>query len=138
MKISFSKYSNVTKFIILIEFFLVTYLIYSLSKNVYNSYKIDKYIETYKQENMLIDSENKNKSEDYLYFTSNEYIDKVAKQNLGLINPGEEVIVLSPDLLLNDEILSDIENSDEVAVELESVPSQWWNLFFESGGNSSF
>ena len=43
--------------------------------------------------------ENKQKTEDYLYFTSDEYIDKIAKQNLGLVNQGEEVIILSSNLL---------------------------------------
>jgi len=62
------------------EFLLVAYLIYSLTKNVYNSYQVDKYIEAFETENAQIEEENRQKTEDYLYFTSEEYIDKIAKQ----------------------------------------------------------
>ena len=41
-------------------------------------------------ENNLIELENRQKTEDYLYFIE-EYIDKIAKQNLGLVNSGEEL-----------------------------------------------
>jgi len=132
MSSRFSHTSSLTKIIIIVEFILVGYLVYSLTKNVYNSYKVDKYIETFKQENQQIEEENRQKTEDYLYFTSEEYIDKIAKQNLGLVNPGEEVIIISPDVFE--------EEKDEV-VEEEFVSSKyygmsnrekWWNFFFET------
>src|SRR3989338_10453417 len=105
MSSRFSHTSSFTKFIIIFEFILVSYLLYSLTKNVYNSYSVDKYIETFEHENAEIEEENRQKNEDYLYFTSEEYIDKIAKQNLGLVNPGEEVIILSPDVLNSEEVV---------------------------------
>jgi len=127
--------TGLTKFIIIVEFFLVAYLIYSLTRNVYNSYLVDRYIETFEKENTLIAEENRKKTEDYLYFTSEEYIDKIAKQNLGLINSGEEVIVISPESLsysadaFNQDIL-DGEDSDVVRLETRSNPESWWDFFF--------
>jgi hypothetical protein len=104
--------------------------LYSLSTNVYNSYKIDKYIDTFRQENDQIEGENLERTEDYLYFTSNEYIDKIAKQNLGLVNPGEEVIILSPGALDADVSISEDELPDFAKYSGMTVSEQWWFFFF--------
>jgi len=139
-----SNTSSLTKVILIIEFILVAYLIYSLTKNVYNSYLVDRYIAEYEKENTLIKAENKKKTDDYLYFTSEEYIDKIAKQNLGLVNPGEEVIVVSPDSLTYEakdtekkfqEILSGekfgFDTTDNLKIEMRSNPQKWWDFFFK-------
>ncbi|MBD3360871.1 hypothetical protein GF366_03665 [Candidatus Peregrinibacteria bacterium] len=130
MSSRFSHTSNLTKAIIIIEFLLVAYLVYSLTKNVYNSYQVDKYIEAFEQENAQIEEENKQKTEDYLYFTSEEYIDKIAKQNLGMVNPGEEIIILSPDVLEED--ISDTEAVDKnfATHSGKSNMEKWWSFFF--------
>lgn len=128
MSSRFSHTSGLAKLVIIVEFFLVSYLLYSLTKNVYSSYQIDKYIARFEEENTQIANENQQKTEDYLYFTSPEYIDKIAKQNLGLVNPGEEVIVLSPDLL---DTASNAESDGDLAVYAgSSNASQWWRFFF--------
>jgi cell division protein FtsB len=130
MSSRFSHTSNLTKIIIIVEFLLVGYLVYSLTKNVYNSYQIDQYIEMFEQENAQIEEENRQKREDYLYFTSEEYIDKIAKQNLGLGNPGEEVIILSPDVLSEEIVVDDEELSDFARYSGMSNPRRWWEFFF--------
>ena len=130
MSSRFSHTSSLTKAIIIIEFLLVGYLVYSLTKNVYNSYQVDKYIEAFETENAQIEEENRQKTEDYLYFTSEEYIDKIAKQNLGLVNPGEEVIILSPDVLSEDIIADEVEDGDFATYSGMSNIEQWWNFFF--------
>lgn len=126
----FSHTSGVTKLIIFVEFLLVTYLIYALTKNVYHSYTIDKYISTFKAENDKVEQENMQKTEDYLYFTSQEYIDKIAKQNLGLVNPGEEVIIVSDDVFSNKAVPSDNEGFDLAKYVGMSNSQQWWSFFF--------
>ncbi|MFA4890809.1 MAG: septum formation initiator family protein [Candidatus Gracilibacteria bacterium] len=135
MNSQFTHTTGLTKFIIIVEFTLVAYLIYSLTRNVYNSYLVDRYIETFEQENVLIAEENRKKTEDYLYFTSEEYIDKIAKQNLGLINSGEEVIIISPESLSYDtgasvEEILDEDGEDVVRLETSSNPESWWDFFF--------
>lgn len=131
MSATLSHTSGLTKLIIVIEFFLVAYLLYSLTKNVYSSYQIDKYIDAFEKENALIEQENRQKNEDYLYFTSEEYIDKIAKQNLGLVNPGEEVIILSPEALTQDiEGGVDAEGIDYAKSSETSNPQEWWDFFF--------
>ncbi|MFA5947554.1 MAG: septum formation initiator family protein [Candidatus Gracilibacteria bacterium] len=134
MSTFFSHTSPLTKIIIIIEFLLVAYLLYSLTKNVYNSYQIDKYIENFELENETIAQENQKKNEDFLYFTSEEYIDKIAKQNLGLINPGEEVIVLSQDVLnVVDEQNLDEDGDVIVRNNEKSNVKNWIEFFFGDG-----
>jgi len=124
-----SQTSSLTKLIIVIEFLLVAYLMYSLTKNVYNSYQVDKYIENFEKENAALEKENKQKMDDYLYFTSEEYLDKVAKQNLGLINPGEEVIILSPDALA-DNVQTDADSLVNAKKYQDTNPNRWLKFFF--------
>jgi len=122
--------SSLSKVVIIIEFLLVSYLLYSLTKNVYNSYQVDKYIEAFEEENNNIADENRQKTEDYLYFTSSEYIDKIAKQNLSLVNPGEEVIILSPDVLANEDVSATGELGDFAVYGGMSNARLWWQFFF--------
>ena len=81
-------------------------------------------------DNQAIEDANKQKTEDYLYFTSEEYIDKIAKQNLGLINPGEEVIILSPEVLNDDKEPVDVGSTDFAKYTGMSNPQKWWVFFF--------
>lgn len=131
MSSRFSHTSGLTKVVIIVEFLLVSYLLYSLTKNVYNSYQVDKYIATFEEDNGKIEAENRQKTEDYLYFTSPEYIDKIAKQNLGLVNRGEEVIILSPEVL--DEVNAGGEDEEIGGLAKYagmSNPRKWWEFFF--------
>lgn len=133
MSSRFSYTSNFTKLIIIIEFVLVSYLLYSLTKNIYNSYQVDQVIESFQKENARIEEENQKKNEDYLYFTSEDYIDKIAKQNLGLVNRGEEVIILAQDVRNPQQEQA---NADDASVSNLSRRSkmtnseQWWDFFF--------
>lgn len=133
MSSRFSYTSNFTKLIIVIEFALVSYLLYSLTKNIYNSYQVDQIIESYRKENAAIEEENRRRNEDYLYFTSEEYINKIAKQNLGLVDKGEEVIILSQDVTNPQQDQLTDENSAVTTLSRRSKmtnPEQWWDFFF--------
>ncbi len=130
MSSRFSHTSSFTKIIIIVEFLLVAYLIYSLTKNVYNSYKVDQYIEEFERENSLIETENRQKTEDYLYFTSEEYIDKIAKQNLGLVNPGEEVIILSSAITIEEAYNDEDTGTNFAKYSGMTNSQQWWDFFF--------
>lgn len=86
--------SRFARVILLLEFLLVAYMLYTLTSSIYKSYQIDQYIARFDEENRKLASENESLSNDYLYFTSEAYQEKIAKQNFGLVNPGEEVIIL--------------------------------------------
>ena len=130
MSSRFSHTSGLTKLVIIVEFLLVAFLLYSLTKNVYDGYKVDQYIETFNQENVMIEEENRQMAEDYLYFTSEEYIDKIAKQNLGVVNSGEKVLILSSDIVEVDDNSEQEDLSDYYGYTQKSKPNQWMYFFF--------
>ncbi len=130
MKISFSHTSKVTKLIITLQFVLVAYLLYTLTKSLYDGYTVDQYIEQIQAENEKLALENQQKIEDYLYFSSDEYIDKIAKQNSGAVNPGEKVIIIT-DSGFADEVNEDYLDLPVARYEEVSKPRQWVNFFFK-------
>lgn len=87
--------SNFTNIIIIGLILLSAYLLYSLTLAFYKSHQIDIYIEDFEAENIRIEEENTKLVEEFDYVTSDAYIDKILKQNKGLINPGEEIIIIA-------------------------------------------
>jgi len=87
--------SYITNIIILVLICIVGYFLYSVTLALYKSHKIDVYINEFRDENEKIEYENKTLKEEYEYVTSENYKDKILKQNKGLVNPGEEVIVIT-------------------------------------------
>lgn len=130
MAVKFNPTSNIAKLVIVVELIIVIYLLNTLTVSVYRGYQIDNVIAEYERENKKIEDDNRQKSEDFEYFTSPNYIEKIAKQNMGLINPGEEVIIIKglpeyenretvePNSPIND--LSDLSNRE-----------RWWAFFFD-------
>ena len=114
------------------EFLLVAYLLYAFALNVYQSYQIDSHIRHFSEENERIIFENRKAVDDLLYYTSDEYLEKIAKQNFGLVNSGEEVLILSDELLAvsEEEAFSSDEESLDKYYHL-SNPRKWWKFFFE-------
>src|SRR3989338_7827628 len=132
MKISIQHTSSFTKIILIGEFLLVAYLLYALALNVYQSYQIDSHIENFEEENRKLTEINRKAAEDLLHYTSNEYLEKIAKQNLGLVNHGEQVIVLSNEVLSSpeEEIFQLQEGQLEKYYHLSNI-QRWWKFFFE-------
>lgn len=94
---SYSDAPKTTKIVLIIEFVLLAYMLYVLSTSLYKSYQVDKFISNASDENKRLEQENSMLLEDYEYYRSQAYKEKIAKQNFNLIRPGEEVIVLLPD-----------------------------------------
>ena len=115
---------------LIVGFFVVAYMLYNLTVSIYDNYQIEQHIAEFEKKNTELESENKEKLEDLQYFTSDEYIEKVAKQNLGLIKPGEKVIIIPEDDLV---VLTQSEDTAALAEELRaswSTPKKWWKFFF--------
>lgn len=131
MDFQFQHSSQSTKLIIIGLFLLVSYLLYSLTVSVYKSYQIDVHIKQFENENKRIAEENRSQSDDYEYYSSTAYIEKMAKQNLGLVNRGEEVIIIPGDSFDNSEegTISDVEEGS--AYSALSNPQKWWKFFFD-------
>ncbi|MFA5842423.1 MAG: septum formation initiator family protein [Candidatus Gracilibacteria bacterium] len=122
---------NITRIILVAGLVMVAYMLYNLTVTVYENYQIDTHIRNFEEKNTTLREENLQKLDDYKYYTSSAYIDKIAKQNLGLVNPGEEVIVLTQS---NTETLL----ATDVALEEQSrsmanwsIPKKWWTFIFD-------
>lgn len=116
---------RIAKAVILIGFILVAYMLYALTVEMYQNYQIDRHITAFEEKNEMLKRENSEKIHDLQYFTSEAYIEKIAKQNLGLINPGEEVIVLPA---VDDTGDQDNEGSNNTTH--RSNFAAWWKFFF--------
>lgn len=132
MAFRFQHTSNFTKMVIIGEFFLVSYLLYTLTVSVYKSYQIDLHIKNFEQENARIEEENRRKSEEFEYYSSDAYIEKIAKQNLGLVNPGEEVIIIPHNDSGASGVVGGITDEDEESgYNALTNPQKWWKFFFD-------
>lgn len=107
-------------------------MFYVLSTSLYKSYQIDKFIKSAEDENAKMQRANSLLAEDYAYYKSDAYKEKIIKQNLGLIRPGEEVIVLTKD------DRTAFLTPEEQAVKLNkdryqsiSNPKKWFIFFFD-------
>lgn len=121
--------SRTTKIILTVEFIVFAYMLYVLSSSLYKSYQIERVIQRAAQENAELAEENTSLAEDYEYYRSDAYKEKIAKQNFGLVRPGEEVIIVTPD---DRPFLSQEEKAVEVARQYYDSLSNYkkWFLFF--------
>lgn len=123
--------SRTTKIILMAEFIFLAYMLYILSTSLYKSYQVDRFIQSVAEENQKIESANSQLVEEYEYYTSDAYKEKIAKQNFGLVRPGEEVIVLAPN---TGAYLTGEERASQVSKEYYyglSNPHKWFLFFFD-------
>lgn len=121
--------SRSTKIILIIEFIFLSYMLYVLSTSLYKSYQVDRFIENAAKENESLEKSNKMLAEDLEYFDSDAYKEKIAKQNFGLVRPGEEIIILAPDSR-NSTVTSALTPNDKYYSTL-SNKRKWFLLFFD-------
>ena len=130
--LSYNNQFGVAKLVLIVGFFLLAYMLYNLTVSIYDNYQIEQHIAEFQNKNKELADENSKKLEDFQYYTSKEYIEKIAKQNLGLVNPGEKVIIIPDKDLV---VISEDQNSEEVAQQIRagwSTPKKWWKFFFSS------
>lgn len=123
--------SRSTKIILTVEFVLLAYMLYVLSTSLYKSYQVDRFIQNAQEENAKLERSNTLLAEDYEYYRSDAYREKIAKQNFGLVRPGEEVIILAPD---DRPYLSGEERASEANKEYYrklSNSQKWFYFFFD-------
>lgn len=123
--------SRTTKMILIVEFILLTYMLYVLSTSLYKSYQVDRFIKQAELENKKLEESNVALAEDYEYYHSDAYKEKIAKQNFGLIRPGEEIIILAPEgkgYLTGEERIISAHRAYYASL---SNPKKWFLFFFD-------
>lgn len=129
---SYESQFGMMRLVLIVGFFIVAYMLYHLAVSIYENYQIEKHIAEFEARNVELQTENKQKQEDLEYYISDEYIDKIAKQNLNLVNPGEKVIVIPDEDLV---VLSQDEDTAALSEQIRASwpnPKKWWKFFFSS------
>jgi cell division protein FtsB len=124
--------SSTTRIILIVEFIVAIYMVISLTTSEYNSYKIEQYITKFEEDNVKLAEENNQLKDRYEYYTSPEYQEKIAKQNFGLVNPGEKVLIIpeSSNLTPAEEFEETVLTERIKFYEELSNPVKWWYYFF--------
>lgn len=134
---SYSDAPKTTKMVIIIEIILLAYMLYVLSTSLYKSYQVDTFIATAAEENKRLEQQNALLIEDYEYYGSAAYKEKIAKQNFNLVRPGEEVIVLLPDTTHSSSVSAENSQEDKVYAYTSkyyqslSNPQKWYLFLFD-------
>ncbi|MCA9374372.1 MAG: septum formation initiator family protein [Candidatus Gracilibacteria bacterium] len=133
MALRFAQTSHGAKLVIIGLLLLVSYLLFTLTSSVYRSHQLDVVIREFEVENSRIEEEIRNKSEELGYYNSEAYIEKIAKQNLGLVNYGEEVIIIPEEVLDSavDENGQRIAELEDTRYESMSNVQKWGQFFFD-------
>ena len=121
---------GIARILLIVGFFVVAYMLYNLTVSIYDNYQIEQHIAEFEEKNQQLAMENQKKLADFQYYTSEEYVEKIAKQNLGLINPGEKVIIIPDEDLI---VLSEEEDAAAASEELRAAwpnTKKWWKFFF--------
>ena len=116
--------------VLIVGFFAVATMLYNLTVSIYDNYQIEEHIAEFEQRNAELAHENTQKLLDLQYYTSEEYREKIAKQNLGLVHPGEEVIVIPNELLVQLSESQDVSAIDAAVLDQLSNPQKWLRFFF--------
>ena len=113
-------------------FFFFFYMFFSLATSIYRDYKLETEIETFSGEIDSLAERANQKPSDLKYLQSDQYKDRYAKENLGLLNPGEKLIILpSPDRNVEQgpvELMTEKLSPDSVLNQPND--RQWWEYFF--------
>lgn len=115
---------------IIAGFIFIAYMLYALTVSIYRNYQIQLVIDNFESENKKLEQENQEKLANYQYYISEKYIDKMAKLHLGLINPGEEVIVIPKPIDLSEVIKEEEKEKKENQLKTLSPLERWFNFFF--------
>lgn len=103
---------------------IILYLLYIVGKTLYQSSLVRKQVDDLKASLIEAELSNKQLGEQIVYYQSASYREKIARERMGLMKPGEEVIVILP------------EGKKQVAEKdpNDALPNyqKWWNFFFKS------
>lgn len=120
-------------FFILTGLFLVLFLLYNIGRILYEKHSFQILFEDLQAENTRLEGENKDLEKQVILRQTKEYLDRFAKENFDLLNPGEKRIVLPVETpSLDGKKLKALPPS-LLLKELEKkkpIREQWWDVFF--------
>ena len=103
-------------------FAAIAFLLFSLGKNLYQNWKINQEVDVLKTEISDLRKANNEFAKELLYYQSQSYREKIARERFGLQKPGEEVVVIVPEARPT--------VVEEKPVDKSTNYLKWWNYFF--------
>lgn len=101
------------------------------SKEAYRNKKIEKEIESLKQEAERIRKENSALEEKIAYFETAEFKERVAKEKLNLQKPEEKVVVIKPNQTIENVVREEVPMEIAEEVDNKTNYQKWWDYFFK-------
>lgn len=92
--VSTPKKKIVSSLIIVGGFVFCIWIFFQYLKSNYDDYRLQTHIQSFEERNRALAEKIEGQKSDYLYYTSEAYLEKYAKSALGLSLPGEKVIIL--------------------------------------------
>ena len=101
---------------------VILYLLYVVGKTLYQSYQVRRNVTNLETAIIEMQTSNKELSEKIIYYQSASYRERIARERMGLMKPGEEVIVILPEAKPKV-----VETNPE-----DNLPNyqKWYNFFF--------
>lgn len=118
-----------SQLIIVGGFLIFIFLFFSLTKSVYEDYRLEQDFQSFEDAVNELEALAKRKPSDVAYFNSKQYRDRYAKENLNRINSGERVIIIPKE----EQVVKTEANGNRWSrgeLLKRSNPEQWWEYFF--------
>lgn len=116
------------KGVIIIGLFILIFLSVALGKELLRRYEVNKEIAQLEKEIATLEKENIDINDLMNYFNTNSYIEKEARQKLGLQKEGETMVILPKE---GDNQESSNTTSEEEEEVNQTNLQRWWNYFFQ-------
>ncbi|MFH0770708.1 MAG: hypothetical protein V1926_05030 [Candidatus Peregrinibacteria bacterium] len=124
---------------IIIGLTVVGFMAFGLALSYYRNVLFDERLRSIAKQNDLLGEDIEQGYRDLEYFRSSQYKDKYAKENLGLVNPGEKVLIIrksGPEEVIENGSETVSEEQEAAYFEhLRQMPvlEQWRLFFFHRG-----
>jgi cell division protein FtsB len=123
---------------IIIGICFVVFIGFSLGKETYRNYQIEKEIQALEEEISGLEKNNDDLTHLIEYFKTESYQEKEARQKLGLQKEGEKVVLITDENIETEELetgsaensVQEFNQSEEIQKEEVSNPQKWWNFIF--------
>jgi len=116
-----------SKTVLIIGLVILVFLSIALGKELLRRYEINQEISGLEEEIAQLEQKNLDLDDLMVYFDTNSFTEKEARQKLGLQKEGETMVIIGENLNSNQEIV--VETSQSTAAQ-SANPEKWWNYFF--------
>lgn len=111
----------------------IIFVFFSVYKEIGKKKAVQEEITKLQEEAEKINRENLNLQEKIAYFESRDYKEREAKDKLNLQNPGENLVVIKPNLAKGEAIPDKLATVSRQEETVDQTPNykKWWDYFFK-------